>query len=118
MDDVIVIYNRVPKTGSTSFVGLAYDLYGANRFHIAHVNVTKNSHILSTVDQVCVCVRELSADCTPFFSSSCSMKFAPKSNNEYLCMADAICQQLDQMERDEALFISRTHGLCRFFQVS
>lgn len=56
MDDVIIIYNRVPKTGSTSFVGLAYDLYGANRFHIAHVNVTKNSHILSTVDQVCVCV--------------------------------------------------------------
>lgn len=52
MDDVIVIYNRVPKTGSTSFVGLAYDLYGANRFHIAHVNVTKNSHILSTVDQM------------------------------------------------------------------
>lgn len=53
LQDSVVIYNRVPKTGSTSFVGLAYDLYHQNLFHIAHVNVTKNSHILSVVDQVC-----------------------------------------------------------------
>jgi len=52
MDDLVVIYNRVPKTGSTSFAGIAYDLCTRNKFHVLHVNVTRNNHILSVADQV------------------------------------------------------------------
>jgi len=50
---MVVIYNRVPKTGSTSFVGIAYELYAKNRFHVLHVNVSRNKHVLSVADQVC-----------------------------------------------------------------
>ena len=52
MDDLVVIYNRVPKTGSTSFAGIAYDLCTRNKFHVLHVNVTRNNHVLSVADQV------------------------------------------------------------------
>lgn len=48
----LVIYNRVPKTGSTSFVNVAYDLHSRNEFRVLHVNVTGNSHVLSIYDQV------------------------------------------------------------------
>ena len=51
MNSVVIIYNRVPKTGSTSFMGMAYDLCASNRFHVLHVNTTRNSHILSLEDQ-------------------------------------------------------------------
>ncbi|VVC34688.1 Sulfotransferase,P-loop containing nucleoside triphosphate hydrolase [Cinara cedri] len=47
----LVIYNRVPKTGSTSFVNVAYDLHARNSFRVLHVNVTGNSHLLSLYDQ-------------------------------------------------------------------
>lgn len=50
----LVIYNRVPKTGSTSFVNVAYDLHSHNSFRVLHVNITGNSHVLSVYDQVCI----------------------------------------------------------------
>ena len=52
MDDLVIIYNRVPKTGSTSFAGIAYDLCVPNKFHVLHVNVSRNNHVLSVADQV------------------------------------------------------------------
>lgn len=51
-DDVVVIYNRVPKTGSTSFVGVVYDLCKRNKFHTLHINVTNNMHTLTLPNQV------------------------------------------------------------------
>ena len=51
-DELVVIYNRVPKTGSTSFANIAYDLCTRNRFNVLHLNVTKNYHVFSVSDQV------------------------------------------------------------------
>lgn len=51
-DDTIIIYNRVPKTASTSFTNIAYDLCGKNRFHVLHINTTKNNPVMSLQDQV------------------------------------------------------------------
>lgn len=51
VDNVVLIYNRVPKTGSTSFVGVTYDLCKKNSFHVLHVNVTANNHVLSLPNQ-------------------------------------------------------------------
>ncbi|XP_024291002.1 heparan sulfate 2-O-sulfotransferase 1 [Oncorhynchus tshawytscha] len=51
-EDVVVIYNRVPKTASTSFTNIAYDLCGKNRYHVLHINTTKNNPVMSMQDQV------------------------------------------------------------------
>lgn len=51
-DDMVIIYNRVPKTGSTSFTNIAYDLCAKNHFHVLHINTTKNNPVLSLQDQV------------------------------------------------------------------
>lgn len=51
-DDLIIVYNRVPKTGSTSFAGIAYELCKDNRFHVAHVNITRNQWTLGLFDQM------------------------------------------------------------------
>lgn len=49
---LVVIYNRVPKTGSTSFVNLTYDLCRKNAFHVLHINITANMHVLSIPNQL------------------------------------------------------------------
>ncbi|XP_055307017.1 heparin sulfate O-sulfotransferase-like [Sitodiplosis mosellana] len=51
-DNLIVIYNRVPKTGSTSFINLAYDLCKKNHFYVLHINITANMHVLSLNNQL------------------------------------------------------------------
>uniref|UniRef100_A0A0A9VS21 Heparan sulfate 2-O-sulfotransferase 1 n=1 Tax=Lygus hesperus TaxID=30085 RepID=A0A0A9VS21_LYGHE len=50
-DGAIVIYNRVPKTASTSFVNVAYDLCKRNGFNVLHLNVTGNLHVMPIPDQ-------------------------------------------------------------------
>lgn len=59
-DDMVIIYNRVPKTASTSFTNIAYDLCGKNRFHVLHINTTKNNPVMSLQDQVRPFIPDLS----------------------------------------------------------
>lgn len=51
-ENIVVIYNRVPKTASTSFMGLVYDLCKQNKYHVLHINVTNNMHTLTLANQV------------------------------------------------------------------
>lgn len=58
-DDVVIIYNRVPKTASTSFTNIAYDLCAKNKYHVLHINTTKNNPVMSLQDQVSCCIWEV-----------------------------------------------------------
>ncbi|XP_046379333.2 heparan sulfate 2-O-sulfotransferase 1-like isoform X1 [Haliotis rufescens] len=51
-DDFIVIYNRVPKTGSTSFANIAYDLCEKNGFHVIFIEHVMKAKTLSLSDQM------------------------------------------------------------------
>ena len=48
----IVIYNRVPKTGSTSMMNVVYELYGKNTFRVVQLHVTQYKHMLTLGDQI------------------------------------------------------------------
>lgn len=50
-DDLIVLYNRVPKSASTTFMGIVYELSATNNFNVMHLNVSKNVHVMSLADQ-------------------------------------------------------------------
>lgn len=50
-NDLVVLYNRVPKTGSTSFVGVAYELCKKNAFKVLHINITANMHVMTLNNQ-------------------------------------------------------------------
>ncbi|CAH8638773.1 unnamed protein product [Heterobilharzia americana] len=45
----VVIYNRIPKTGSTSLVNLVYQLIEEKRLytHVLHLNISTNRHYLN-----------------------------------------------------------------------
>nr|XP_009858624.1 heparan sulfate 2-O-sulfotransferase 1-like isoform X1 [Ciona intestinalis] len=47
----IILYNRVPKTGSTSFSNLVYDLTKTNKMYCLHLNITRNSLKIPIGDQ-------------------------------------------------------------------
>lgn len=47
----VIFYNRVPKTGSTTFVGIVYEISKDLNYHVIHVNTSRNSHVLSLEDQ-------------------------------------------------------------------
>ncbi|CAL9688500.1 unnamed protein product [Knipowitschia caucasica] len=50
-EDLVIVYNRVPKTASTSFTNIAYDLCGKNHYHVLHINTSKNNPVMSIQDQ-------------------------------------------------------------------
>jgi hypothetical protein len=50
-DAPIIVYNRVPKTGSTTFMDIVYRLSRANGFSAIHINITRNRHTLALPDQ-------------------------------------------------------------------
>lgn len=47
----IVLYNRIPKTGSTSFANLLYDSCMKNKVYVLHVNITTFKSTLPLQDQ-------------------------------------------------------------------
>lgn len=50
-NNLLILYNRIPKTGSTSFMSVLYDLHVQNRINLAFVNVSSQSHRFTFLDQ-------------------------------------------------------------------
>ncbi|XP_041482213.1 heparan sulfate 2-O-sulfotransferase 1-like [Lytechinus variegatus] len=48
----LIIYNRVPKTGSTSLTSLPYTLCETLRYHVLHICTVEHTQVLSVQDQV------------------------------------------------------------------
>lgn len=42
-DDTVIVYNRIPKTGSTSFIKVVNKLYKKNRFSSLYLNISSKA---------------------------------------------------------------------------
>ena len=51
-DDTVVIYNRVPKTGSTTLAGILYNLCGPNKYYVIHIGMVHGAKTIALSDQV------------------------------------------------------------------
>ncbi|XP_062515643.1 heparan sulfate 2-O-sulfotransferase 1-like isoform X2 [Corticium candelabrum] len=50
-DHTLVLYNRVPKTGSTTFMWVVYKLCSNLHYNVLHLNITNNDLIMAPSDQ-------------------------------------------------------------------
>jgi len=50
-DGLLILYNRIPKTGSTSFMSVLYKLHHQNQFALTFVNVSSSNHRFTFIDQ-------------------------------------------------------------------
>ena len=48
----ILIYNRIPKTASTTLMHLPYELAKPNGFNVLLLNITRSQHMLTMSDQI------------------------------------------------------------------
>lgn len=51
-DDTVVIYNRIPKTGSTTLAGIMYALCFVNKYFVIHVGMMDRAKTIALSDQV------------------------------------------------------------------
>ncbi|XP_076455198.1 heparan sulfate 2-O-sulfotransferase 1-like [Babylonia areolata] len=51
-DDTIVIYNRVPKTGSTTLAGIMYALCSINKYFVIHIGMFHSAKTIALSDQM------------------------------------------------------------------
>ncbi|KAH0519431.1 Heparan sulfate 2-O-sulfotransferase 1 [Microtus ochrogaster] len=79
-DDIVIIYNRVPKTASTSFTNIAYDLCAKNRYHVLHINTTKNNPVMSLQDQGMPALMKMLTSSLEF----CCFRFGVKKKPIYI----------------------------------
>lgn len=105
--NTVVIYNRVPKTGSTSFVGVVYDLCKKNRYHALHINISNNMHTLTPRNQVQLIIKILFWNNEEHLSKLLSCFFS-----------DSICSKYNKMELYETCILPWTHGFFELPQVS